>query len=134
MKYLLFLFIVLFTFNAEAISITKEATFKPPSQDLQIQKIIEAFQGRLTFLDTSNQAGDGRHSENMDGVFEVVSDTGSADTEFSVTHGLGRIPVGFIIMKSSKGGFTYDSGTTWTSTTIYLKNTSANNAITIWIF
>lgn len=131
---ILFLIIILFTFNAEAITVTKEADFKEREEDLQIQKIIDAFQGRLTFLDTSQTAADGRHSENLDGLFEVISDTGSADTEFAVTHGLGRIPVGFIIMNSSKGGFTYDSGTAWTATTIYLKNTSANNAITIWIF
>lgn len=131
---ILFLIILLFTFNAEAISVTKEATFKPPSQDLQIRKIIEAFQGRLTFLDTSNAMGDGRHSENLDGEFQVIADTGSADTEFNVTHGLNRVPVGFIVMKSSKGGVTYNGSTTWTSTTIYLKNSSANNAITIWVF
>ncbi len=134
MKCLIFLFIVLFTLNAEAISVSKEAQFEPPNQDLQIQKIVDAFQGRITFLDTSQTASDGRHSENLDGIFEVISDTGSADVEFSITHGLDRVPVGFIVMKSSKSGGTYDSGTTWTATIIYLKNSSANNAITIWIF
>lgn len=132
MKFLLIF--LLFTFNAEAISVTKEADFEPPINDLQIQKIIEAFQGRLTFLDTSQTAADGRHSENLDGEFQVFTSNAVADTEDAITHGLGRIPVGFIVMNSSKGGITYAGDTTWTSTTIYLKNTSASNAVTIWIF
>ena len=131
---ILFLIIILFTFNAQAITITKEADFKPPINDLQIQKIIEAFQGRLTFLDTSNAAGDGRHSENLDGEFQVFTSNGVADTEETLSHTLNRTPVGFIIMNSSKGANLYDSGTSWTSTTIYLKSDTASTIYTIWIF
>ena len=131
---ILFLLILLFAFNAEAISITKEATFKPPSQDIQIQKIVEAFQGRLTFLDTSNTAGDGRHSENLDGEFQVFTTNAVADTEETIAHGLGRLPVGFIVINLDKGANLYDGGTTWTSTTLYLKSDTASTTYTIWIF
>ena len=133
MKYL-FLFIILFTLNAEAISVSKEAQFEPPNQDLQIQKIVDAFQGRITFLDTSFTSADGRHSENLDGEFQVFTSNGVADTEEAITHGLGRAPVGFIIMNSSKGANLYDSGTTWTDTIIYLKSDTASTTFTIWIF
>lgn len=63
-----------------------------------------------------------------------VADTGSADTEFSTTHHIGRVPAGFILTKSDKAACVYDSGTAWTTTTIYLKCNSANAAITISVF
>jgi len=64
----------------------------------------------------------------------TVSDTGNANTEFSVTHHLGRVPNGFIITKSDKACSVYDSGTAWTSTTIYLKCDAANTALSLSVF
>lgn len=64
----------------------------------------------------------------------AVADSGNANTEFSVTHHLGRMPVGFIVTKSDAACSVYDSGTTWTTTTIYLKCDAANTALTISVF
>jgi len=63
-----------------------------------------------------------------------VSDTGNADTEFSVTHHLGRVPAGFLLTKSDAACAVYDSGTTWTNSLIYLKCNAANAAIEITVF
>lgn len=65
-------------------------------------------------------------SESLD-----VADTGNANTEFSVTHHLDRVPVGFFVTNADKAVSVYASGTAWTSTTIYLKADAANAAITI---
>lgn len=64
----------------------------------------------------------------------TVADTGNANTEFSVTHHLGRSPNGYIITKSDKACGVYDSGTTWTTTTIYLKCDTANVALSLSVF
>ena len=64
----------------------------------------------------------------------TVADSGNADTEFSVTHYLGRVPSGFIVTKSDKACSVYDSGTAWTTSTIYLKCDAANVALTIAVF
>lgn len=64
----------------------------------------------------------------------ATADTGNADTEFSETHHLGRTPVGFILTKSDAACAVYDSGTTWTTSTIYLKCDTANVAIEIYVF
>lgn len=64
----------------------------------------------------------------------TVADSGNADTEFSTTHHLGRTPAGFIVTKSDAACSVYDSGTTWTTTTIYLKCDAANVAMTITVF
>ena len=63
-----------------------------------------------------------------------VADTGSADTEFSVTHHLRHTPSGFIIVLSDKACSCYDSGTAWTNTTVYLKCNAANAEIKVLVF
>ena len=63
-----------------------------------------------------------------------VSDTGNADTEFSVTHHLGRVPAGFILTKSDAACAIYDSGTAWTDGLVYLKCNAANVAIEVTVF
>ncbi len=134
MKYFIFLFIVLFTLNSEATILTKETQFKDVAEDLQIQKIVEVLQGRVSFLDTSEGIGDGRKAQNLDIQFQRISDSGSVNVEFSVTHTLNRIPKGFAVINIDAGGVVYDSGTIWTSTTIFLKCSVANADITFFIF
>jgi len=64
----------------------------------------------------------------------TVADTGNANTEFSITHHLSRVPNGFIITKSDKACSVYDSGTTWTTSLIYLKCDAANVALSLSVF
>lgn len=64
----------------------------------------------------------------------TVADTGNTDTEFSITHHLDRLPNGYIITKSDKAAKVYDSGTTWTTTTIYLKCDVNNVALSLSVF
>ncbi|KKL13084.1 hypothetical protein LCGC14_2529300 [marine sediment metagenome] len=64
----------------------------------------------------------------------TVADTGNVNTEFSITHHLGRVPNGFIITKSDKACNVYDSGTTWTTSLVYLKCDIANTALSLKIF
>jgi len=63
-----------------------------------------------------------------------VADTGNANTEFSVTHHLGRVPNGYILTKSNLACNIYDSGTTWTTDLIYLKCDTANAVIEVTVF
>lgn len=64
----------------------------------------------------------------------VVADTGAVNTEFTVAHTLKRVPVGFLVVKRTGTGVVYESGTAWTTTAIYLKCTTANNAISVLVF
>lgn len=70
-----------------------------------------------------------RIADNFDADVATVSDTGNADTEFAVAHTLKRVPIGFIVINNDKAGVIYDSGTTWTTTNIYLKCNVANCAV-----
>ena len=64
----------------------------------------------------------------------TVADSGSANAEFTVSHNLGRIPNGFILTKSDKACNVYDSGSTWTTSALYLKCDAANVALSLSIF
>lgn len=97
--------------------------------DRDIQDIINAMSGRIRF----GTASDGVSGENISGQWQIIADTGVADTEFSVTHTIGAIPQGFLVTNIDKGGVVYDSGTAWTSTTIYLKCSVANAAVTLFL-
>jgi hypothetical protein len=72
-------------------------------------------------------------TDNIDGNFDVISDTGLADTQFTVTHNLNRQPIGYFVIRQSKAGSFYDSGTAWTTTQIFLKCSGANVAATIFV-
>lgn len=63
-----------------------------------------------------------------------ISDTGTANTEFSIAHHLIRIPKGFIVVRIDKAASVYASGTTWTKTTIYLECSLANSSIKLCVF
>lgn len=64
----------------------------------------------------------------------TASDSGTADTEFAVTHHLGRIPSGYIVTSIDKPGVVYAGSTAWTATEIYLKCSEANASIQLQVF
>ncbi len=97
--------------------------------DKDFRKLFAFSQGRVRF----GPGNDGSDGENIDGQWQVISDTGTINTEFSVTHTLGSIPVGYLVTKINKGGVIYDSGTAWTSTTIYLKCSAANATVSLFL-
>ena len=76
---------------------------------------------------------DGVKGENVSGEFQVISDSGSADTEITLAHGLDAIPIGYLVIKIDKNGVVYDSGTTWTASEIFLKCSVANAAVTLFL-
>jgi len=99
------------------------------SLDNDVQKIFQALQGRIRF----GTGADGARGENISGEFQVVSDTGAANTEFSVAHTLGSVPIGYIVIKNNKAGAVYDGTSAWTSTTLFLRHEAANSAITVFL-
>jgi len=69
--------------------------------------------------------------DNISSDIVAVADTGLANTEFTVTHTLKRVPQGFIIINNDKAGVVYNSTTVWTTTAIYLKCNTANCSISV---
>jgi hypothetical protein len=86
-------------------------------------------QGRVRF----GTGTDGDRGENIAGEFQVFTSNATPDTADSITHTLGSVPIGFIVINMDKGAVIYDSGTAWTSTTISLKTNTASTTATIFL-
>lgn len=91
-------------------------------------QLFEALKGRIRF----GTGVDGDRSENLAGEFQVVTSS-TANTEFAVAHGLGAVPIGYIVIKQNVAGSVYDSGTTWTDENIYLKCSGASCTMTLFL-
>lgn len=77
--------------------------------------------------------GTANNSENIDGEFILYTSNGVADTEDTIAHTLGSVPIGYLIMKQDKAGSVYEGGTAWTSTNLYLKQTGTSVATTLFL-
>jgi hypothetical protein len=102
-----------------------------------LKDVYKALRGNISYgqqgFDSANPTL-GLVTDNIDGAFGTTSDSGAADTQFTVTHNLNRLPIGFHVVRQNKAGSFYDSGTTWTTTQIFLKCNVANVAATFFIF
>jgi hypothetical protein len=84
------------------------------------QQIARVVNGSLTFGNPS--AG----PDNIKGAWYDSTTPAGANTAFTVTHNLGYVPQGWIVLYQDKAASIYDGGVTWTETTISLKcNTSS---------
>jgi hypothetical protein len=104
----------------------KYLTVKDPTTEKLFQEIYNK-------IDLGAVAN-GQKAGNLDAHYVVVGDTGNADTEFSATHKLERVPQGYIVVYADTAGVVYDSGTAWTTSTIYLKCDAANAGIKLLIW
>ncbi len=116
-------------YNASRYATDKFDNSDIKNYDTDFNTVVTCLQGRVRF----GAGNDGSNGENIDGQWQVISDTGTINTEFSVSHSLGSIPVGYLVTKINKGGVIYDSGTAWTSTTIYLKCSAANATVSLFL-
>jgi len=102
-----------------------------------MKDVYKALRGNISYGHqgfNKNNITLGLVTDNIDGNFDAVSDTGVADTQFIVTHNLNRVPIGFHVVRQSLAGSFYDSGTAWTDTQIFLKCSTANVAATFFVF
>jgi len=88
--------------------------------DADLTSLFLAMQGRLRFGD----GGDGDRGENIHGEFQQFTTSATPDAENTVSHTLGSVPVGCLVLGQDKAGSLYqlsDTGTAWTSSNLYLK-------------
>ncbi len=93
------------------------------------QELLSAWRELSDLLNGGLKFSDNHNAETV-----TVSDTGTANTQFTVSHTLKRVPTGFIVTSRTGTGVVYNSGTAWTTTAIYLKCTTANNNINVLVF
>ena len=63
---------------------------------------------------------------NTDNAHAAATSPGVANTDFPVTHNLGRIPTGFLVVYKAASCDVYAGATAWTTTQIFLRCTAIN--------
>ncbi len=66
-------------------------------------------------------------------VFADVT-TAGADVEFSIEHGMGIIPLGYLVISQDKAAVTYKSTTAWDTGHIFLKSNVSTVALRVLVF
>lgn len=120
-----------------ALIVPKLVDFEDPRQKFMIQQFmtdILSMAYRLSFKAKDGTLDDGKRSYNLDAVWVNYVSNGTADTEDTVSHALGRIPVGLWCGIPDKNAVIYDSGTTWTNSDIYLKASAATVTVNLLVF
>lgn len=79
-------------------------------------------------------AANGTTAGKLNAVYVTYTTNATANTADSVTHTLGRVPVGYLEVRCSNSGTLYDGGVAFTSSTISLKCTTASNTVTVLIW
>ena len=98
---------------------------------LALKKIYDLSHGRVRF----GSGTDGDRGENMSGEFQQFTTT-TANTEVTVAHTIGAIPIGYIVLWQDKAGSLYQgptTGTAWTDSNIYVKCSAADVTFLIFI-
>lgn len=72
--------------------------------------------------------------DNVDASRVSVTTHATPGTEFSVSHLLGKVPIGYIITGQSAAGSVYDGTTTNTKETLYLKSDVSSKTFRILVF
>jgi hypothetical protein len=99
--------------------------------EYSVQQIGKILAGNVSFGASTNNTD---QDINMDCFKATGTTPGTANTEFSISHQLGRIPVGFLVASVDQAAIIYKSTTAWTSSHIYLKcNVASVNYFVILI-
>lgn len=99
----------------------------------QLTTLFQAAQNlALTSRDGAIQNND--KAGNLSAVYCVFTSNGTANTEDTVAHTLGRIPTGYIVVDQDKAAIVYDSATAHTTSTLYLKTNVATVAWKLLVF
>jgi hypothetical protein len=88
----------------------------------------------LTFLDSDGGITSGRRALNIDAVWVRYVSNAVANTEDTVAHNLGRVPVGIWVSVPDKAAVIYSGGTAWTSTNVFLKADVLTVTVDILLF
>jgi hypothetical protein len=91
-----------------------------------VERLANILNGQISF-------GNGTALDNMQGRWVNVVTPVAPDTDFTVAHSLGRIPVGFITVQVDKAGVIYLGTVAATTTDLTLKCSAASTTIRIFV-
>jgi len=90
------------------------------------ERLANILNGQISF-------GNGIALDNLQGRWINVVTPVAADTDFTVVHSLGRVPVGFITIRADKAGVIYYGTIVATTTDLTLKCSTATTTIRVFV-
>lgn len=100
--------------------------------DSDLTSLFLALQSRVRFGDATA----GTYGENLSGKFVTYVSNAVANTEDTIAHNIGSVPIGYLILWQDKAGSAYQgpaTGTAWTTANIYLKCSVASVTFKLFI-
>jgi hypothetical protein len=99
----------------------------------QLRDVVNAARNlNLTSRDGAIQNND--KAGNFNAVWCVFTSNGTANTEDTIPHTLGRVPLAMLVSVPDKAAILYRGTTTWTKDNIYLKTSVASVAWKVMLF
>lgn len=120
--------------NRQLLDFTKLDNIKAYINDLDsdVSNLQLFTQGRVSF----GTGVDGERGHNISGEFQQFTSSATPDAENTIAHTVGSIPIGYIVMHQDKAGSLYQgptTGTSWTSSNVYLKCDVASVTFNIFL-
>jgi hypothetical protein len=101
----------------------------------QAKSLLDVFRGIINAINGHLSLGNGitgHRAGNIDAQYIDFLCPAVANTEFIVPHGLGRVPVGYMIVREDRAANVYDSSVgSWSPTLAYFKCNVASTSIRI---
>ena len=114
-----------------------EEQFDDPSYQALIKQFFDRVSKRLnelSFLPPGGSITDDSKPVNFDATWVAYVSNGVANTEDTVAHSLGRIPIDMWVGLPDKSAVIYRGPTAWTSTNIFLRASAATVTVNILVF
>lgn len=99
-----------------------------PREKTWREDLYRIFNRRISFGSNVNS-----EDQNIDGQMVEIADTGLANTTVTINHNLKRIPRFIDFKYKDRTGDWYDSGTSWTTKSVFIKFTVANMKVRLFI-
>lgn len=90
------------------------------------QQLVRVINGKIGY-------GDGTTSDNIDGAW-VGATFALMNTDLTLTHNLGRIPVGFHVVSKTASCDIFNGTVGWTKTQITLQSSVAGVTVKLFVF
>src|SRR6266478_6698903 len=90
------------------------------------QMLQKSWRNLTTLINNKIGFGDGTLHDNIDGVWANVVAPVGANTDFTITHNLGRVPVGYWVMQKDRACDVYTGSVAATSSQLTLRASVAS--------
>ena len=109
------------------------AAYEPKWFQRMLSVLCESFGSVSRGINGGLGFGDGVDIDNMVGKWITYTTNGVANTEDTIVHDMGVVPIGFLVMIPPESG-TINKGTTaWTASNIYLKCSAASQTAKLFL-